>query len=76
MSTLVSFPPLDKAYSLTNRLQQTEFLAADLCARGFDAEAFHAGMQTEKKTQLQDRFMANDMIVRSLGDSISRPHVN
>jgi RecQ family ATP-dependent DNA helicase len=56
--------------------KQTEFLTADLCARGFDAEAFHAGMQTEKKTQLQDRFMANDTIVRSLGDSISRPHVN
>jgi superfamily II helicase len=70
MSSLVSFPPLDKAYSLTNLPQDSEYLAADLRQHGFDAEAFHAGMQTAKKTQVQDKFMANDMIVRSLSDCL------
>jgi hypothetical protein len=33
------------------------------------AEAFHAGMQTEKKTNLQGKFIADDnMIVCALGD--------
>ncbi|KAF2494657.1 ATP-dependent DNA helicase [Lophium mytilinum] len=44
--------------------KQTEALAGELCSEGFKAESFHAGMLTEKKTQVQDRFMQNeDMII-------------
>jgi superfamily II DNA/RNA helicase len=46
-------------HSLTNRLQQSEYLAKYLRGHGFNAEAFHAGMQTAKKTELQEKFMAN-----------------
>ncbi|KAI1074251.1 ATP-dependent DNA helicase recQ [Whalleya microplaca] len=38
--------------------KQAELLADDLKAQGFDATAFHAGLKTEEKTQVQDDFMA------------------
>ena len=44
--------------------KQTEALAADLRNQGFKARAFHAGMQTAEKIQLQDEFLAsNDLIM-------------
>lgn len=44
--------------------KQTEALADDLRDQGFKARAFHAGMETAKKTELQDDFMTcNDMII-------------
>jgi superfamily II DNA helicase RecQ len=56
-------------HSPTNRLQQSEYLAKYLRGHGFNAEAFHAGMQTTKKTELQEKFMENDdMIVCPLSD--------
>ncbi len=46
-------------------LQRTaEQVAAMLCARGIHACAYHAGLGTEKRTEIQDAFMAsNDMVV-------------
>ncbi|KAF4504562.1 hypothetical protein G6O67_008002 [Ophiocordyceps sinensis] len=38
---------------------QAEQLAKDLTRQGFHAEAFHAGMKTEVKQQIQDDFMAS-----------------
>lgn len=44
--------------------KQTETLAENLRAQGFNAKAFHAGMETEAKTRLQDEFMrGKDMII-------------
>jgi superfamily II DNA helicase RecQ len=44
-------------------VQQSELLAEDLRDQGFNAKAFHAGMQTEVKTELQDEFMAKDGMI-------------
>jgi hypothetical protein len=43
--------------------KQTEELAANLRAQGFQARAFHAGMETAVKMQLQDEFMRRDDLV-------------
>jgi hypothetical protein len=43
--------------------KQTEALALDLVRQGFKARAFHAGMDTVTKTQLQDDFMRNDDLI-------------
>jgi hypothetical protein len=43
--------------------KQTEALALDLKNQGFKARAFHAGMATAAKTQLQDEFMRNDDLI-------------
>lgn len=39
--------------------KQVESLADDLVGQGFNAVAFHAGMRTEVKTDIQERFMSN-----------------
>jgi superfamily II DNA helicase RecQ len=39
--------------------QQAVKLAADLRGQGFDAEAFHAGMRVDAKTEVQDKFLAD-----------------
>ena len=36
------------------------------CQHGLNTEAFHTRMQTEKKTDLQDKFTADDNIIRLL----------
>lgn len=44
--------------------KHTEELAADLRRQGFKARAFHAGMETPVKMQLQDEFMrCEDLII-------------
>ncbi|KAI0382330.1 ATP-dependent DNA helicase [Hypomontagnella monticulosa] len=43
--------------------KQAEFLADDLREQGFDAVAFHAGLKTEVKTQIQDDFMAGKITI-------------
>lgn len=43
--------------------KQVESLAADLVGQGFKAVAFHAGLKTEVKTDIQERFMANKIPV-------------
>lgn len=44
--------------------KQTEQLATDLRKEGFKARAFHAGLDTAIKTQLQDEFMrCNDVVI-------------
>jgi superfamily II DNA helicase RecQ len=66
-NTLWHLSQLYTAYLLTGPPQQSELLAEDLQNQGFNAKAFHAGMQTKIKTKLQDEFMAEDgMIVRIL----------
>ncbi|RDL38652.1 p-loop containing nucleoside triphosphate hydrolase [Venustampulla echinocandica] len=59
--------------------KQTEFLAADLRSQGFKAKAFHAGMDTSVKTQLQDEFMRYDdlIIVATIafGMGIDKPNI-
>ncbi|KAI1370622.1 ATP-dependent DNA helicase [Hypoxylon crocopeplum] len=43
--------------------QQAESLATDLKAQGFDVAAYHAGLKTEIKTQIQDNFMAGRTLI-------------
>lgn len=43
--------------------KQTEQLASDLRKEGFKARAFHAGLDTSIKTQLQDEFIRCDDLV-------------
>jgi RecQ family ATP-dependent DNA helicase len=44
--------------------KQTDELAAELRRQGFNAKAFHAGMDTPVKTAVQEEFMAkNDLII-------------
>jgi hypothetical protein len=43
--------------------KQTEALADDLRHQGFKAKAFHAGMDTDVKTKLQDEFMKCDDLI-------------
>ncbi|KAH9989891.1 ATP-dependent DNA helicase recQ [Xylariaceae sp. FL0662B] len=43
--------------------KQAEMLASKLNAQGFDAAAFHAGLKTEEKTQIQDDFMAGKVLI-------------
>lgn len=43
--------------------KQTEQLALDLQHQGFKARAFHAGMDTAVKKQLQNEFMNNDKMI-------------
>ncbi|KAI1407721.1 ATP-dependent DNA helicase [Hypoxylon sp. FL1857] len=59
--------------------KQAEFLADDLNAQGFDAVAFHAGLKTEVKTQIQDSFMANKVAIVvatiAFGMGIDKPDI-
>ncbi|KAI2607897.1 ATP-dependent DNA helicase [Hypoxylon sp. NC1633] len=43
--------------------QQAELLAKDLANQNFDAVAFHAGLKTEIKTQIQENFMAGRVTI-------------
>jgi len=45
-------------------LQRTaEEIASHLASHGFPANAYHAGLKTEKRTEIQDAFMASDDMV-------------
>ena len=65
----------DRSRALANRLRErpagptivyvtlqrtAEQVAAYLCKAGFDAAAYHAGMETPERTLVQDAFMASD----------------
>ncbi|KAL2255620.1 hypothetical protein VTK26DRAFT_2998 [Humicola hyalothermophila] len=58
---------------------QAVALAADLRQEGFDAEAFHAGMKTEIKAEVQDKFLANKVriVVATIafGMGIDKPDI-
>jgi superfamily II DNA/RNA helicase len=57
----------------------TEFLAADLVQRGFQARPYHAGMPPDVRTKTQDDFLASkDMIVVAtiaFGMGIDKPDI-
>ncbi|EAQ88794.1 hypothetical protein CHGG_05413 [Chaetomium globosum CBS 148.51] len=59
--------------------QQSVLLAADLREHGFDAEAFHAGMKVDEKSEIQDSFLANDIriVVATIafGMGIDKPDI-
>ncbi|OAA42280.1 ATP-dependent DNA helicase recQ [Metarhizium rileyi] len=59
--------------------QQAVLLAADLRDQGFDAEPFHAGLGVETKTQVQDKFLANEVriVVATIafGMGIDKPDI-
>ncbi|MBF0533250.1 MAG: RecQ family ATP-dependent DNA helicase [Candidatus Omnitrophica bacterium] len=40
--------------------KETETLAADLCRRGFKAEAYHAGLDAPDRHAIQDRFIRDE----------------
>ncbi|KAM3551862.1 hypothetical protein MY1884_007499 [Beauveria asiatica] len=59
--------------------QQAQMVAADLRKHGYDAEAFHAGLNVDLKTQIQDRFLTNKVriIVATIafGMGIDKPDI-
>jgi hypothetical protein len=59
--------------------KQTEELAANLRAKGFQARAFHAGIDTAVKMQLQDEFLRRDDLVIiatiAFGMGIDKPSI-
>ncbi|EGX95334.1 ATP-dependent DNA helicase recQ [Cordyceps militaris CM01] len=59
--------------------QQALSMAADLRKEGYDAEAFHAGLNVEVKTKIQDRFLANKVriVVATIafGMGIDKPDI-
>lgn len=59
--------------------QQAVAMAADLRKEGFQAEAFHAGLKVETKTEIQDRFLANKIriVVATIafGMGIDKPDI-
>ena len=55
-----------RLYSLSrssSRLQQTELISTALVDRGFKAYAYHAGMSSDLRTSVQDKFMVGDDII-------------
>lgn len=62
---LIKFLKENKGASIVyvNLQKHTEELAAKLSREGFKAKAFHAGMETAKKTELQDEFMRRDDLI-------------
>ncbi len=62
MSRLRERPPGPAIVYVT--LQRTaEEVAGFLCGNGFDARAYHAGMETEDRNATQDAFMASDRMI-------------
>lgn len=57
METL-SQPPLGPTIVYVIQQKTAQEVARQLCTAGFDADAYHAGMKTEHRQQIQDRFMA------------------
>ncbi|RYP42581.1 hypothetical protein DL767_000105 [Monosporascus sp. MG133] len=59
--------------------KQAEVLADDLQAQGFNAVAFHAGLKSEEKARIQDRFMASEIpiVVATIafGMGIDKPDI-
>ncbi|OTA52752.1 ATP-dependent DNA helicase [Hypoxylon sp. EC38] len=59
--------------------KQAELLADDLKGKGFDAVAFHAGLRTELKMQIQDSFMAGRVAIVvatiAFGMGIDKPNI-
>ncbi|ORY01114.1 P-loop containing nucleoside triphosphate hydrolase protein [Clohesyomyces aquaticus] len=59
--------------------KQSEELASTLTRKRFKAKAFHAGMETQKKTELQDEFMkVDDLIIVAtiaFGMGIDKPNI-
>lgn len=59
--------------------QQAVLLAADLREQGLVAEAFHAGLKVETKTEVQDKFLANKVHVVvatiAFGMGIDKPDI-
>ncbi|KAI1801977.1 ATP-dependent DNA helicase [Daldinia bambusicola] len=59
--------------------KQAELLAENLGEQGFSAVAFHAGLRTEVKTQIQDSFMADSVpiVVATIafGMGIDKPNI-
>jgi ATP-dependent DNA helicase RecQ len=62
-----------------NGRERTEKLAAHLCAKGFDALAYHAGLDQETRNARQDRFLQDDRVVMvatiAFGMGVNKPDV-
>jgi ATP-dependent DNA helicase RecQ len=59
--------------------KDTESLAADLCAHGFKAEAYHAGLTPKARHEVQDRFIKDETPVITatiaFGMGIDKPDI-
>jgi ATP-dependent DNA helicase RecQ len=59
--------------------KETEKIADDLCAKGFRAEAYHAGLDAKKRHDIQDRFIRDETPIIAatiaFGMGIDKPDV-
>ncbi len=59
--------------------KDTEELADDLCARGFHAEAYHAGLESQDRHGIQDRFIKDEtaiiMATIAFGMGVDKPDI-
>lgn len=56
---VVDAPPPGIVYAATRK--GTETLASELCERGVEAAAYHGGLAAKVRTEVQDRFMADEL---------------
>jgi ATP-dependent DNA helicase RecQ len=52
-------PPTGPSIVYVIQQKTAEVVARQLCEAGFDAAAYHAGMKTEQRQEIQNRFMAD-----------------
>lgn len=76
---LVSREPEAPTIVYALRQADTEALAARLAQAGVRADAYHAGLEAEKRSEVQDRFLVNDLtcIVATVafGMGVDKPDV-
>jgi ATP-dependent DNA helicase RecQ len=64
-------------YALSRK--RVEEIAAYLCAQGFSADAYHAGLSAERRRDVQERFIRDDVLIVvatvAFGMGIDKPNV-
>jgi len=72
-----SYPPPGIVYATTRK--ECEELATDLRRSGVDAAAYHAGLGSEERSRVQERFMTDDVAVVvatvAFGMGVDKPNV-
>ncbi|MGI8865368.1 MAG: RecQ family ATP-dependent DNA helicase, partial [Rubrobacteraceae bacterium] len=72
-----SYPPPGIVYATTRK--ECEELAADLRRSGVDAAAYHAGLGSEERSRVQERFMTDEVAVVvatvAFGMGVDKPNV-
>jgi ATP-dependent DNA helicase RecQ len=77
LQTIRRCPPPGIVYATTRK--ECEELAAELCRAGVQAAAYHAGLPTSQRTEVQERFMTDELPVVvatiAFGMGVDKPNV-